>query len=149
VVDLDAALGEQLFDVAVGQAEAQVQRTAATITSGGKLKPAKAERAIGAGRGRRVLIGAVIATHWPGNPLGWIFLIIGLSEGLIIFGAEYAIYVFRTAPGAGPGGELAVAASPSTLIMASVSFSMIASFSAASKTPSISLTWIRGMVLPG
>jgi hypothetical protein len=54
------------------------------------------------------LVGAVIATHRPRNPLGWIFLIIGLSEGLIIFGAEYASYVFRTAPGAGPGGELAV-----------------------------------------
>ena len=53
------------------------------------------------------LVGAVIATHRPGNPLGWMFLIIGLSEGLIIFGAEYASYVFRTAPGAGPGGELA------------------------------------------
>ncbi|HEX3218477.1 MAG TPA: hypothetical protein VHU77_00375, partial [Candidatus Limnocylindria bacterium] len=53
------------------------------------------------------LVGAVIATHRPRNPLGWIFLIIGLSEGLIIFGAEYASYVFRTTPDAGPGGELA------------------------------------------
>ena len=41
------------------------------------------------------------------NPLGWIFLVIGLSEGLIIFGYEYATYVFRTAPGTAPGGELA------------------------------------------
>jgi hypothetical protein len=53
------------------------------------------------------LVGAVIATHRPGNPLGWMFLFIGLSEGLIIFGYEYATYVFRTAPGAAPGGELA------------------------------------------
>ena len=53
------------------------------------------------------LVGAVIATHRPGNPLGWIFLIIGLSEGLISFGYEYATYVFRTAPRAAPGGELA------------------------------------------
>jgi len=35
MVDLDAALGEQRFDVAVEQAEAQVQRTATTITSDG------------------------------------------------------------------------------------------------------------------
>jgi NAD(P)-dependent dehydrogenase (short-subunit alcohol dehydrogenase family) len=41
---LDAALGEEFFDVAVGQAEAQVQRTATMITSGGKRKPAKVER---------------------------------------------------------------------------------------------------------
>jgi hypothetical protein len=45
VVDLDTALGEYLLDVAVGQAEARYQRTASTITSGGKPKPAKAERA--------------------------------------------------------------------------------------------------------
>jgi hypothetical protein len=54
------------------------------------------------------LVGAVIATHRPRNPLGWIFLVIGLSEGLLSFGYQYASYVFRTAPGAGPGGELAV-----------------------------------------
>ena len=42
VVDLDTAFGEQFFDVAEGQSEAQVQRTASTITSGGKRKPAKA-----------------------------------------------------------------------------------------------------------
>jgi hypothetical protein len=53
------------------------------------------------------LVGAVIATHRPGNPLGWIFLIIGLSEGLISFGYQYATYVFQTAPGTAPGGELA------------------------------------------
>ena len=40
-------------------------------------------------------------------------------------------------------------ASPSTLTMASVSFSMIVAFSAASKTPAMSFTWIRGMVPPG
>jgi hypothetical protein len=53
------------------------------------------------------LVGAVIATHRPRNPLGWMFLIIGLSEGLISFGYQYATYVFLTAPGAAPGGELA------------------------------------------
>jgi hypothetical protein len=54
------------------------------------------------------LVGAVIATHRPGNPLGWMFLVIGLSQGLVVFGSQYASYVFRTAPGTGPGGELAV-----------------------------------------
>jgi hypothetical protein len=54
------------------------------------------------------LVGAVIATHRPRNPLGWMFLIIGISTGLVVFGSQYASYVFRTAPGAGPGGELAV-----------------------------------------
>ena len=55
------------------------------------------------------LVGAVIATHRPRNPLGWIFLVIGVSTGLVVFGYEYASYVFRTAPpGTAPGGELAV-----------------------------------------
>jgi hypothetical protein len=54
------------------------------------------------------LVGAVIASHRPRNPLGWIFLVIGLSQGLTSFGYQYASYVFRTAPGGAPGGELAV-----------------------------------------
>jgi hypothetical protein len=54
------------------------------------------------------LVGAVIATHRPGNPLGWIFLVIGVSTGLVVFGYEYASYVFRTAPGTAPGGGLAI-----------------------------------------
>ena len=50
------------------------------------------------------LVGAVIAIHRPRNPLGWIFLVVGLSEGLVVFGYEYASYVFRTAPGTATGG---------------------------------------------
>jgi hypothetical protein len=57
------------------------------------------------------LVGAVIASHRPRNPLGWIFLVIGVSTGLVVFGYEYASYVFRTAPGTAPGGGLAVWAS--------------------------------------
>jgi hypothetical protein len=45
VVDLDATLGEQLLDVAEGQAKRRYQRTASTIISGGKQKPAKVEGA--------------------------------------------------------------------------------------------------------
>ena len=54
------------------------------------------------------LVGAMIATHRPGNPLGWIFLVIGLSQGLVGLGYQYASYAFRTAPGTLPGGGLAV-----------------------------------------
>jgi hypothetical protein len=43
VVDLDAALGEQFLDIAIGQPKRRYQRTASTITSEGKRKPAKAE----------------------------------------------------------------------------------------------------------
>jgi hypothetical protein len=50
VVDLDAAFGQQLLDIAVRQREAQVPAHASTITSGGKQKPANAEHAMGVGR---------------------------------------------------------------------------------------------------
>jgi hypothetical protein len=59
VVDLDTAFGGQLLDVTVGQAKRRYQRMASTITSGGKQKPANAERAIGAVRQRRVLMATV------------------------------------------------------------------------------------------
>jgi hypothetical protein len=44
VVDLNAAFGEELLDVAVGQAAAQIPADASTIPSGGKRKPARLER---------------------------------------------------------------------------------------------------------
>ena len=49
VIDLDAPLDQQLFDVAVGQGVAEIlyQRTAIMITSGGKRKPAKLDRGTG------------------------------------------------------------------------------------------------------
>ena len=51
MVHLDSPLGEELLDIAVRQREAQYQRIERTITSGGKQKPAKADRAREAGRG--------------------------------------------------------------------------------------------------
>jgi hypothetical protein len=59
VVDLDPALGEQRLDVAGRQAEAQIPTDREDMMSGGKRKPAKADRVVRAGRGRRVLIPAV------------------------------------------------------------------------------------------
>ena len=45
MVNLDAAFGEQLLDVPVGQPEERrYQRTASVMTSGGKRNPAKSHR---------------------------------------------------------------------------------------------------------
>jgi hypothetical protein len=41
---LDAALGEQLFDVALDRPKRRYQRTARTMTSGGKQKPGERRR---------------------------------------------------------------------------------------------------------
>jgi hypothetical protein len=54
VVDLDATLGERLFEVPVGQPVRRYQRTANKITSGGKRKPVNPEGILTGGTGRRV-----------------------------------------------------------------------------------------------
>ena len=59
VVDLDAALGQQFFDVAIGQAEAQGPGDRHDDRIGWEAKPAKAERAMGVGRGRPVFMPVV------------------------------------------------------------------------------------------
>ncbi|MDQ3531355.1 MAG: hypothetical protein M3456_03085 [Actinomycetota bacterium] len=51
-----------------------------------------------------VPVGALIASRHPRNPVGWIFLAIGLSEVLSKFAYEYAAYSLITNPGALPGG---------------------------------------------
>ena len=50
------------------------------------------------------IVGALIASHRPGNPIGWIFCFAALFQGLIIFGEEYATYALLTNPGSLPLG---------------------------------------------
>jgi hypothetical protein len=51
------------------------------------------------------LVGALVATRQPHNPLGWIFCAIGLSQALVGFANEYAVYALWTAPGSLPAGS--------------------------------------------
>src|SRR5829696_8171253 len=50
------------------------------------------------------VVGALIASHRPENPIGWMFLAVGFCYGLLNAGDEYAIYVLLTNPGALPWG---------------------------------------------
>ena len=50
------------------------------------------------------VVGALIASHRPENPIGWIFLAVGFCYGLLSAGDEYAIYALLTNPGALPLG---------------------------------------------
>src|SRR5215213_6624363 len=50
------------------------------------------------------VVGALIASQRPENPIGWIFLAVGFCYGLLSAGDEYAIYVLLTNPGALPLG---------------------------------------------
>src|SRR5918998_2708230 len=53
------------------------------------------------------VLGALIASHRPENPIGWIFLAEGFCYGLLIAAEEYAIYALLTNPGSLPlGAEL-------------------------------------------
>ena len=50
--------------------------------------------------------GALIASHRPENPIGWIFCAVGLFQGLSNFGYEYATYALLTRAGSLPLGPL-------------------------------------------
>jgi hypothetical protein len=53
------------------------------------------------------VVGALIASHRPANPIGWVFCAAAFFYGLLIAGEEYAIYALLTNPGALPlGAEL-------------------------------------------
>jgi multisubunit Na+/H+ antiporter MnhB subunit len=52
-------------------------------------------------------VGATIAARRPGNPIGWIFCLTGLSLGVAIFASGYAEYALVTQPDALPAGILA------------------------------------------
>ena len=54
------------------------------------------------------VVGALVASHRPENPIGLIFLAAALFYELLIAGEEYAIYALLTNPGSLPlGAELA------------------------------------------
>jgi hypothetical protein len=42
------------------------------------------------------VIGALIASHRPENPIGWIFLTVGFFYGLLSAGDQYAVYALLT-----------------------------------------------------
>jgi hypothetical protein len=50
------------------------------------------------------VIGALIASHRPENPIGWIFLAVGFCYGLLSTADHYAIYALLTNPDALPLG---------------------------------------------
>jgi hypothetical protein len=50
-------------------------------------------------------VGAVAASHRPGNAVGWVLCSIGLSWGVAHFASEYATYALLAAPGSLPAAE--------------------------------------------
>ena len=52
-------------------------------------------------------VGAVAATHRPGNPVGWVLCSIGLAWGMAHLTSEYATFALLAAPGSLPAAEVA------------------------------------------
>jgi hypothetical protein len=53
------------------------------------------------------ILGVLVASRRPGNPLGWIYLAVGFFIGLVNFASPYAEYALATNPGSSlPGGPL-------------------------------------------
>ena len=50
------------------------------------------------------VVGALIASHRPENPIGWIFLAVGFLQGLLFAGDQYAVYALLTNPASLPLG---------------------------------------------
>ncbi len=53
------------------------------------------------------VIGIVIASRRPENPIGWLLLTAGLALGLSGFSRQYALHVLIADPGSLPGGRIA------------------------------------------
>jgi hypothetical protein len=53
------------------------------------------------------IVGWLIATRRPGNAMGWIFIVIGLSQALDTFAGEYGYVGLVTAPGTLPAADIA------------------------------------------
>ena len=53
-------------------------------------------------------VGGLIASQRPGNPIGWLFLTVGLSQGFDSFDTQYGRYALVTNPGSLPGGPFMV-----------------------------------------
>ena len=51
-----------------------------------------------------LIVGVLIASHRPENPIGWMFCIIGLASVWDFFANEYAFYALVTQPSALPAG---------------------------------------------
>jgi hypothetical protein len=54
------------------------------------------------------VVGAVIASHRPRNPIGWLLLIGALASSLATFGGEWAFRTLFVDPGSLPGGGFAL-----------------------------------------
>jgi class 3 adenylate cyclase len=83
------------------------------------------------------VLGAVIASHRPENPYGWLWCAIGLGLGVTLLAVGYGAYTLVVEPGALPGG------------LAAAWFSIVASFLVAGLLPFVFLLFPNGQLPSG
>src|SRR3954454_23550414 len=52
-----------------------------------------------------VTVGAIVASHRPENPVGWLLCLSGVATSTDTFAAQYAIYALLAQPNSLPAGE--------------------------------------------
>ena len=52
-----------------------------------------------------VSVGAIVASHRPENPVGWLLCLSGVATSTDTFTAQYAIYALLARPNSLPAGE--------------------------------------------
>jgi len=52
-----------------------------------------------------VSVGAIVASHRPENPVGWLLCLSGVATSTDTFAAQYAIYALLARPNSLPAGE--------------------------------------------
>jgi hypothetical protein len=70
-------------------------------------------------------VGAVVASRRAENAIGWIFCVIGLSDGVLTFSKEYAFYGLFTKPGSLPAAAEVI---ENTFFLAGVQFGLLITF---------------------
>ena len=65
-------------------------------------------------------VGAVIASRFPRNPVGWLFMLVGMAFLLQGFTSEYVTYTYETSPGSLPFGRAAALVSDTSIFFAVV-----------------------------
>ncbi|HKZ76500.1 MAG TPA: GAF domain-containing sensor histidine kinase [Actinomycetota bacterium] len=70
-------------------------------------------------------VGAVIASRFPRNPVGWLFMLTGMAFLLSGFASEYVTYTFETSPGSLPFDLAAALVADTSLFFAVVPIPLV------------------------
>ncbi|HEV8564726.1 MAG TPA: sensor histidine kinase [Actinomycetota bacterium] len=92
-------------------------------------------------------VGAFVATRLPGNPIGWLLLLVGFGVLLGGFASEYATYALLTSPGSLPFGRWAAWTSNWAFLFAPAGVPLVLLFFPTGRVPSRRWRWMPTAVV--